>query len=738
MKAYRHAQPLQSGGKGRFGGHPIRLTIALIVKNEEKTLDRCLSSLKPLLDAVPSELIVTDTGSTDSTVEIAQKYADKIINFDWCGDFSAARNTGVKAARGQWFMFIDGDEWFESTEEIISFFTSGECDRYGSASYIQRNYVKPDSDKQYGDFHALRLFKVYPGMRFRDIVHEWIPWAKPLKLFNNYVHHYGYAYRDYEDRRKKALRNIPLLKKEIAEDEFNLKAYYQIGKEYLVLKYYDEAIKCGWKMLEIEKSHKNKIWRLSTMHNIISAYYLLKKYDELIQITDGFLRDNPEPEIIYLDFLYFANDAAFRLKRYEKSAELGERYIDIYRQYKSGKLDESMLLYADFSFITEKSRQRLILTVIWSYLFQAEAAQKERALPLLDELTVNAKANNSVYTVFFSAAQFTGRWETIQALFSKALASGEDDSRSKFIACTEKYIAENSAYALNAEDAVASMPEEDPFVYLNRLRRAENSGSHDEALGVLQWFLDNEKVWDDRVSDVLYFAMKEKINIMPYLLKIDTDDLKYFAAAMGRAHSDFTEVMLSYFSAYSFGNAKGLYFTVLTKEKILLSENGLDDGAYMELFESYAVETARYTRLLFRREMFQQVNVPALPRAYRFGYYIGEALDAKKRFDSTAYLQDLRLALEAYPVMAKPVNLLLEKAAKAIESKKAKADEFNLLAAKVKAQIESLIAGGDLKQAAGITEQLAKLMPHDADIARYRELTHTQPNMAELASGLPQ
>ncbi len=106
----------------------------------KKTLDKCLSSLKPLLKAVPSELIITDTGSTDSTVEIAQKYTDHIIHFEWCDDFSAARNTGLDAARGEWFLYLDGDEWFDDVTELVDFFNSGECDQYGTMAYIQRNY----------------------------------------------------------------------------------------------------------------------------------------------------------------------------------------------------------------------------------------------------------------------------------------------------------------------------------------------------------------------------------------------------------------------------------------------------------------------------------------------------------------------------------------------------------------------------------------------------------------------
>ena len=72
----------------------MKLTIGMIVKNEEKWLDKCLTGIKPILDNVDSELIITDTGSIDSTVEIARKYTDKVLHFDWINDFAAARNFG--------------------------------------------------------------------------------------------------------------------------------------------------------------------------------------------------------------------------------------------------------------------------------------------------------------------------------------------------------------------------------------------------------------------------------------------------------------------------------------------------------------------------------------------------------------------------------------------------------------------------------------------------------------------
>lgn len=84
----------------------ITISLCMIVKNEEKVLARCLDSLAGLMD----EIIIVDTGSTDGTKEIASKYTDKIYDFEWIDDFSAARNFAFSKATKEYIYSADADE----------------------------------------------------------------------------------------------------------------------------------------------------------------------------------------------------------------------------------------------------------------------------------------------------------------------------------------------------------------------------------------------------------------------------------------------------------------------------------------------------------------------------------------------------------------------------------------------------------------------------------------------------
>lgn len=87
----------------------VKLSAVLIVKNESQIIERCLNSLVGV-----DEIIISDTGSSDNTVEIAKRYTDKVYtDFLWCDDFAKARNHAKDKATGDWILSIDADEFVE-------------------------------------------------------------------------------------------------------------------------------------------------------------------------------------------------------------------------------------------------------------------------------------------------------------------------------------------------------------------------------------------------------------------------------------------------------------------------------------------------------------------------------------------------------------------------------------------------------------------------------------------------
>lgn len=219
----------------------VLLSISILVSGRKENMERCVAALDRLRGRVPCELILTDTGCPAEQQEWLKQKADKVLRFTWCDDFAAARNVGLQAASGEWFMFMDDDEWFEDTAGIEEFFLSGEYKRYQSASYIVRNYVNQEGTV-WRDTHLTRMTRRRPDSRFFYPIHESLwPLLDPQKNLEDYAHHYGYAYVDQEAAMAKRRRNLKILLPAIEGDPHCMKHYLQAVAEYYSMDEYGPA-----------------------------------------------------------------------------------------------------------------------------------------------------------------------------------------------------------------------------------------------------------------------------------------------------------------------------------------------------------------------------------------------------------------------------------------------------------------------------------------------------------------
>lgn len=193
-----------------------RLSVCLIVKNEEQFLDRCLQSVCD----IARQIVVVDTGSTDRTVEIAKKFNAEVYYFTWNDDFSAARNKALIHATGDWVLSIDADEELmpEHKKTILAEMQSAKVMGY-------RLPIFNHGQEQEGCGYVPRLFRNAPGLFFVGRVHEEIfsslesranEWGLELSLGKSALLHRGYQ-EEIVANRGKIERNLRLLQMAVEE-----------------------------------------------------------------------------------------------------------------------------------------------------------------------------------------------------------------------------------------------------------------------------------------------------------------------------------------------------------------------------------------------------------------------------------------------------------------------------------------------------------------------------------------
>lgn len=215
------------------------ISVCIIAKNEESRIEQCLSSLKPY----GFEIVVVDTGSTDRTKEIAARYADKVLDFTWCDDFSAARNYSLREASNNWIFMIDCDETVKYLDlEELTYFRKHLADSVGSVSrenLVTENGTLTLNNTDYTErFFDRRLY------RYTGIIHEQLTPIRghefPNYLLKTTLLHTGYDMTDAE-REAKYQRNYSLLLKQSKQEPDNPYLYYQLGKTCEILKDYPRA-----------------------------------------------------------------------------------------------------------------------------------------------------------------------------------------------------------------------------------------------------------------------------------------------------------------------------------------------------------------------------------------------------------------------------------------------------------------------------------------------------------------
>ncbi|MFB5674703.1 glycosyltransferase [Paenibacillus terreus] len=279
------------------------ISLCMIVKNEERCLERCLESIK----GVVSEIIIVDTGSTDHTVEIARKYTDKIYYFEWTNNFAEARNFGLNYATGDYILHLDADEYIGKGIEYLS-------------EPLDKDYyfVRIRNELGFGtaEMHQfVRLFRNDPQLRYVGALHEQIDLLKhknlQFGLHDSIIYHDGYLENVVKEKHKND-RNMKIIQAEVQKhpNAFN---YFNLGVQYSLEGMHEKALGVLKKAYSMGQ-HLSYAQRILTF--IIKSLMELNRYPEALQVGQD-------------SALLYSNSADFQYRvgliyehlRYEKDAE---------------------------------------------------------------------------------------------------------------------------------------------------------------------------------------------------------------------------------------------------------------------------------------------------------------------------------------------------------------------------------------------------------------------------------
>lgn len=266
------------------------LGLAMIAKDEEKTLPRLFESIRGVFD----EVVIIDTGSSDRTKEVAASYGARIYDFKWIDDFAAARTFAFSKVQSDWTCWLDCDDVLRplDRERLIDLKnTLGNADAY----LMMYDYAQNDKDEPICKFFRHRIVRTSLKIKWDCPIHEHlcIPPGTREAMTNIVVTHKRTAEAAAQDKG----RNIRMLKKAVLDrpNDQRMKFYY--GKELYNEGGYEESIKILEAYLKIGDWHDNMV---NAWFWVAMSYWSLKKDEKAIDACMSGIRLDPR----FAEFYY--------------------------------------------------------------------------------------------------------------------------------------------------------------------------------------------------------------------------------------------------------------------------------------------------------------------------------------------------------------------------------------------------------------------------------------------------
>jgi len=268
------------------------ISLALIIRDVEKTLERCLEGFSQCVD----EIVIVDTGSVDNSVEIAKKYTDKIFHFKWIDDFSAARNYSFDQCTKSFVYWNDGDDYILPDDiRKIKELDLTDWDMV-VMDYI---YAQDEFGNDKSVVPRERIIRRSLGLKWQNEIHEVIWLQGRIKRTHIRTYH--------QKQHGTSERNLAILERIVEKNPCSRNLYY-LGKEYYDLGRTDGAIEYLEKFVECPDAFWEDVYK---SYCKLAMCYLHKKDEDKFKrhLFDSIRMEDRQAEPYYFLALFYMNKA---------------------------------------------------------------------------------------------------------------------------------------------------------------------------------------------------------------------------------------------------------------------------------------------------------------------------------------------------------------------------------------------------------------------------------------------
>ncbi|MDD7025876.1 MAG: glycosyltransferase [Lachnospiraceae bacterium] len=718
------------------------LTISILISKRPDTVRKCLDSIKPILEELDAELILTDTGCGEEVRGIIEEYTDNIIDFVWCRDFSKARNVGLKRAKGEWFLFLDDDEWFDDVTELIDFFKSGEYKKYGLATYYQRNYMDEEG-RDYEDLLVGRTIKLEKDIEFIYSIHECFNRVPgDTKVLSTFVHHYGYVYKTKAEHQAHAERNISLLLVEHEKDPYNLKHILQLVQEYNSVERYEDSLELSLKGIEYDRQGKTtqRFCRNSLFVNVIDCYMHKEDFERIIEVGNRYL-EKEELDDLAKAVIYFRLSPSYYEKgQYTLSLEAAQKYWTACK-IQEEKPEEYVAYITNITASAFRLGYRNILVCVAVRSCLA-LGEYEQALVWLERLYLKGNQmiilNRMLDDLVDLLPKVEGKdYEAVLKICNTLLEKkGLEDYFIERIEwnCHKASDSERIRLLLKYHELEVDSPF---FQLIDVLKLAEDGANADEITQAMTRLCKDNinlcfrsmlvyRVWEiaaEAGADIS--GVIQNITYSVWDKTVLSYSKKYYWEEMEKFHQWLTSIIdkdeihyLSWSRAYLFEWLRKTALELKGGDSSTESETEalkeIKRGFDLNLVE-YARCSMALTSRIYRPEILA-LDTGVLPEDGQAGFYLAEWKNNMAKRQYPEAISSLKEIQKRVPAWAQVVQICLKDIEKELEQQKNARDELFQLGEQLKKKAAEYIAAGQQEAARMILMQLKTILPEDKEI----------------------